>query len=273
MPIFESRDRTSLYYKDWGTGRPVVMCHGWPLNADMWEYQMLHLASHGFRCIAPDRRGFGRSGQPWSGHDYDTFADDLAALMNSLDLKDATLVGFSMGGGEVARYLARHGTSRVAQAVLISAVTPFLLKTPDHPEGVERSKFDDIRAAIVADRPEFFAKFGRNFYGVDLPGAQVSASILDWTLSMAMQASIKGTLDCVGAFSETDFRPDMTAFDLPTLIVHGDADAIVPIGVTAVAAAKAITGAKLEIYEGAPHGLWFTHAARLNADLLGFLRG
>jgi non-heme chloroperoxidase len=272
MTTIKTRDGTEIYYKDWGTGKPVVLCHGWPLNADMWEYQMTFLASRGLRCVAHDRRGFGRSGQPWTGYDYNTFADDLAALIESLDLKDITLAGFSMGGGEVARYLGRHGTKRVAKAALISAVTPFLLKTADHPEGVDRSVFDGLRAGIALDRPQFFSDFGKVFTGANRPGAKVSQGALDWTLFLALQASLKGTLDCVGAFSETDFRSDLKAFKLPTLVIHGDDDQVVPFALSGSVAAKMIPGSRLEVYKGAPHGLYFTHKDRLNADLLAFVK-
>ncbi len=272
MPSIRVQDRVEIHYKDWGKGKPVVFIHGWPLNADMWEYQMEFLASQGLRCIAYDRRGFGRSSQPWSGYDYDTFADDLRAVIKELDLRDVTLVGFSMGGGEVARFIGHHGTKRIAKAVLIGAVTPMLLETADHSNGVPRVVFDGIRTAIAADRPQFFSDFGKMFMGANRPGSKVSQGALDWTLFMAMQASLKGTLDCVGAFSETDFRADLKAFDVPTLVIHGDDDQIVPLEVTARASAQAISGARLEVYPAAPHGLYFTHKDRLNADLLAFLR-
>lgn len=271
MAMFKAQDGTEIYYKDWGSGKTVVLAHGWPLNADMWEYQMQFLASKGLRCIAYDRRGFGRSSQPWSGNDYDTFAGDLATLMETLDLKDVILAGFSMGGGEVARYLGRHGADRVSKAVLIGAVTPFLLKTADNPQGVDRSVFDGMRAGIAADRPEFFRNFGMRFMGSDRLGSKVSEGALTWTLSMALQASLKSTLDCVTAFSETDFRGDMRAFTMPTLIIHGDADAIVPIDLSGRLAAQMIPGSRLEVYPGAPHGLYFTHNDRMNEDLLAFV--
>jgi pimeloyl-ACP methyl ester carboxylesterase len=273
MPTLTTSDKTEIYYKDWGAGRPVVLCHGWPLNSDMWEYQMEFLASRGLRCIAHDRRGFGRSGQPWGGYDYDTFADDLATLLDTLDVKDATLVGFSMGGGEVARYIGRHGAKRVSKAVLMSAVTPLMLKTDDHPEGVPMEVFDGIRAGITADRPQFFTEFGKAFTGANRPKSKVSQGILTWTTIMALQAGLKGTLDCVNAFSETDFRPDLKKFNLPTLVMHGDDDQIVPIDLTARAAAKAISGAQLIVYPGGPHGMYFTHKDQINADLLTFIRG
>lgn len=272
MPVFKTRDATDIYFKDWGSGKPVVFCHGWPLNADMWESQMTFLATNGFRCIAYDRRGFGRSGQPWTGYNYDTFADDLKSLIKELDLDEVTLVGFSMGGGEVARYIGRHGVKRIAKAVLIGAVPPFLLKTADNPGGVDRAVFDGMRAGIAADRTQFFRDFGPVFMGANRPGALVSQGSLDWNLFLGMQASLKGTLDCVTAFSETDFRADLKAFDIPTLVIHGDDDQIVPFELSGQLAAKAIKGASLEIYKGAPHGLFITHKVQLNADLLAFLK-
>jgi pimeloyl-ACP methyl ester carboxylesterase len=270
MPTINARDGTEIYYKDWGAGRPVVLIHGWPLNADMWEYQMTALAAQGLRCIAHDRRGFGRSGQPWSGYDYDTLTDDVATLIDALDLTDIVLVGFSMGGGEVARYLSRHGSKRVAKAVVVGSVLPFLLKTTDNPGGVEPAMFDGIRAAIAADRQQFFAEFGKMFTGANRPGSRVSDGALRWTWLMAMQASLKATLECVRAFSETDFRPDAKAFTVPTLIVHGDDDQIVPLELSSALTAKLIAGAKLSVYQGAPHGLYLTHRDRLNGELLAF---
>ncbi|MBV9655090.1 MAG: alpha/beta hydrolase [Acetobacteraceae bacterium] len=270
MPFIDARDGTPIYYKDWGSGPPIVLIHGWPLNADMWEYQASYLASQGFRVVSYDRRGFGRSGQPWGGYHYDTFADDLRAVLDALDLRNATLAGFSMGGGEVARYLSRHGTDRVAKAALIAAVTPFLLKTPDHEDGVERGVFDDIVDALSEDRPHFLANFGKSFFGAGLLNFTVTTEILQWALTMALQASPKATIDCVRAFSETDFRPDMAAFRLPTLIIHGDADVTVPIDTTGRAAARMIPDAEYREYPGAPHALFFTHKNDLNADLMTF---
>jgi pimeloyl-ACP methyl ester carboxylesterase len=273
MPTIKTADGTEIYYKDWGAGKPVFLSHGWPLNSDMWEYQMEFLASRGLRCVAHDRRGFGRSSQPWNGNNYDTMADDIAAVMDALDLRDATLVGFSMGGGDVARYLSRHGAGRVSKAVLIGAVTPFLLKTADNPNGADKSVFDGMRAGITADRAEFFNGFGRVFMGADNPALKVSEGVLRQNHGMALMASLKSTLDCVIAFSETDFRPDMAAFTMPTLIIHGDVDTIVPIDLTAREAHKAIPGSRLEVYAGAPHGLCFTHKDKMNADLLAFING
>jgi non-heme chloroperoxidase len=270
MPFIEARDGTPLFFKDWGSGRPVVLIHGWPLNADMWEYQMLHLAAHGLRVIAYDRRGFGRSGQPWSGYDYDTFAEDVAAVIERLQLNDVVLVGFSMGGGEVARYLARHGSGRVGAAVLIGSVTPFLLQTPDNPQGAPREVFEEMVAGLQNDRPAFLAGFGRSFFGADQPASRISPEWLAWAQGLALQASPKATIDCVRAFGETDFRPDMAAFRLPTLVIHGDADAQVPLVISGRLTAQMIPNAELMVYEGAPHGLFATHKDQLNADLLRF---
>jgi len=273
MPFIKTRDDVAIHYNDWGTGKPVVLIHGWPLSGAMWEYQATFLAAQGLRVIAYDRRGFGESGKPYSGYDYDTFAEDLAALMEGLDLKGATLVGFSMGGGEVARYLARHGSARVAKAVLVSAVTPFLVKTPDHEDGVPRDTFDEMTRNLTDDRPAFLSTFGKGFFGAGMLNFTVTSEILQWASNLALQASPKATLDCVRAFSETDFRNDMRAFDVPTLVIHGDADATVPIDVSARAAARMVPGARLIEYGGAPHGLFFTDKARLNADLLAFVNG
>ncbi|WP_159993610.1 alpha/beta fold hydrolase [Roseomonas sp. 18066] len=273
MPFAKAQDGTELFFKDWGAGKPVVLIHGWPLNADMWEYQAPVLAAEGFRVISYDRRGFGRSGQPWNGYDYDTLADDLAAILEHLDLRDATLVGFSMGGGEVARYLARHGAAgRVAKAVLVAAVTPFLLRTADNPDGAERAIFDEMVEGVKVDRPHFLAGFGKKFFGAGLLNFAVSSEILEWSSMMALQASPKATVDCIRAFSETDFRGDLPAFRVPTLIIHGDADATVPIDISARKTAALIPGAELIEYEGAPHALVFTEKDRLNQDLLTFLR-
>ena len=273
MAFIKASDGTQLYYKDWGSGRPVVFVHGWPLNADMWDYQLTHLASHGVRAIAYDRRGFGRSEQPWMGYDYDTLADDLASVIETLDLRDAGLVGFSMGGGEVARYLARHGSARISRAALISAVTPYLLKTAEHPDGVDVSVFDKMVEGLMKERPHFLAQFAAQFYGKTLLDPKVSDETLQWSLMMAMQGSGRATQACVRAFSETDFRGDLGKFDVPTLVVHGSADKTVPIDVAGRQTAKLIPGAEFIEYEGEPHGLMLTAKDRLNADLLTFLRG
>lgn len=273
MSTFTTRDGVSIHYKDWGSGRPVVFIHGWPLNADMWDVQMHHLASRGLRGIAYDRRGFGRSGQPWSGYDYDTLADDLATLLETLDLHDVTLVGFSMGGGEVARYIGRHGTRRIAKAVLIGSVTPLVARRDDHLEGVDVAVFDGIRAGIVADRAAFFDGFWPLFTGSNRGGSTVSRAALGWTSVMALQGGLKGTLECVRAFSETDFRADLQRFDVPTRVIHGDDDQTAPLALTGAATAKLVPDATLSVYEGGPHALYLTHAARLNDELLAFVQG
>ncbi|NVZ64898.1 alpha/beta hydrolase [Pseudomonas gingeri] len=272
MSTFVTRDGTEIYYKDWGSGKPVVFSHGWPLDADMWEYQMEYLSRRGYRTIAFDRRGFGRSGQPWDGYDYDTFADDLAGLIEHLDLEAVTLVGFSMGGGDVSRYIARHGSRRVAGLVLLGAVTPLFIQTDDHPQGVPKAVFDGIRAGLLKDRAQFIADFASPFYGTN-HGQVVSQGVLTQTLNIALMASLKGTVDCVTAFSETDFRADMARIDVPTLVIHGDDDQIVPFEATGKLAAAMIPGARLKVYAGAPHGFAATHGQALNEDLLAFLAG
>ncbi len=271
MPLIKTSDGVELFYNDWGSGRPVVLIHGWPLNSQMWEYQAPVLAASGLRVVAYDRRGFGKSGQPWSGYDYDTLADDLHALLEALDLRDATLVGFSMGGGEIARYLSRHGAGRVAKTVLLSAVTPMLLKTPSHPDGADQSVFDKMLDGLAADRPSFLATFGKQFFGAGLLNFTVTTEILEWSLWMAMAASPRATTECVRAFSATDFRPDMAAFSMPTLVIHGTSDVTVPIDISGRAAARMIPGAKLIEYEGAPHSTFFNEKDRLNQDLLAFI--
>ncbi len=272
MPTIQATDKTEIFYNDWGSGRPVVLIHGWPLNSDMWEYQSVFLASQGCRTIAYDRRGFGRSGQSWSGYDYDTFADDLKTLLDTLDLHDVTLVGFSMGGGEVARYMSRHGGARVSKAVLISAVTPYLLQTEDNPDGAPRGIFDQMVDGLAKDRPNFLATFGKQFFGAGLLNFTVTSEILQWSQMMALPASPKATIDCVRAFSETDFRHDMAAFKVPTLVIHGASDATVPIDKSGRLSAAMIPGATLKEYAGAPHGLFFTEKDRLNQDLLAFIQ-
>lgn len=273
MPMIDALDGTRLHVKDWGSGRPVVLIHGWPLNADSWEYQARPLAEAGYRVVAYDRRGFGRSEQPFAGYDYDTMADDLAAVMTGLALEDAAVFGFSMGGGEVARYMSRHGGAGVAQAGLVSSVTPYMLKADDNPGGVDASVFEQMKDGLRTDRPEFLQTFLKQFYGVGVLSHPVSDGILRWSWAMAMMASPKATLDCVDAFGRTDFRPDMAAFRVPTLIVHGTGDDTVPIDVAGRPAAKAIAGTELKEYDGAPHGLTATHAQVLTRDMIAFLRG
>ena len=272
MSTFTTTDGTEIYYKDWGSGKPVLFSHGWPLDADMWEYQMEYLSSRGYRTIAFDRRGFGRSSQPWTGYDYNTFADDIAQLIEHLDLKEITLVGFSMGGGDVSRYIGKHGTARIAKLVLLGAVTPIFGKSASFPEGVDASVFDGIKAGLLKDRAQFIADFAAPFYGTN-QGQVVSDGVMTQTLNIALLASLKGTVDCVTAFAETDFRPDMAKVDVPTLVIHGDGDQIVPFETTGKLAAQQIKGAELKVYKGAPHGFAVTHAQRLNEDLLAFIAG
>ncbi|MBL0940348.1 MAG: alpha/beta hydrolase [Gemmatimonadaceae bacterium] len=270
--IITMRDGTQIYYKDWGAGQPVVFCHGWPLNSDSWEAQMLYVASNGFRAIAHDRRGHGRSSQPWDGNEMDTYADDLAQVLETLDVQNAVLVGFSTGGGEVARYIGRHGTSRVAKAVLVGAVPPLMLQTPENPGGLPRSVFDGIRQGVIADRSQFYQDVSAAFYGANRAESRATQGMRDAFWLQGMQSGHKAQLDCIKAFSETDFTEDLKRFDIPTLIIHGDDDQIVPIGAAARRSVELVKNATLKVYPGAPHGITDTHKEELCKDLLAFLR-
>jgi non-heme chloroperoxidase len=272
MTTVTTKDGTQIYYKDWGKGQPVVFSHGWPLSADAWEDQMVFLGNHGYRCIAHDRRGHGRSAQPWDGNEMDTYAADLATLVEALDLKDAIHVGHSTGGGEVARYIGRYGTKRVSKAVLIGAVPPLMLKTPANPGGLPIDVFDGIRANVVADRSQFFKDLTVPFYGANRPGAKVSQGLRDSFWLQGMQAGFNAVIDCIKAFSETDFTDDLKRIDVPTLILHGDDDQIVPIGASALLSSKLIKGATLKVIPGAPHGMCSTLKDQVNTELLAFIR-
>ena len=273
MPAITLRDGAELFYKDWGSGPAVVLSHGWPLSSDSWEAQMLFLAENGCRCIAHDRRGHGRSTQTWDGNEMDSYADDLAELIDALELRDVTLVGFSTGGGEVARYVGRHGTKRIAKVVLVSAVPPFMLRTDDNPGGVPIEAFDDIRAAAIADRSQLYRDLADGpFFGNNRPGADVSQGTRDAFWRQGLQAGHRNALECIAAFSATDFRGDLQRIDVPTLVIHGDDDQIVPFSVGGEASAAMIAGARLKVYPGAPHGITDTHKEQLGQDLLAFVK-
>jgi non-heme chloroperoxidase len=271
MSRFNAKDGTEIYFNDWGRGQPIVFSHGWPLSADAFEDQMFFLSQRGFRCIAHDRRGHGRSSQPWQGNDMDTYADDLAALLELLDVKNAVLVGHSTGGGEVARFIGRHGTKRIAKAVLIGAVPPLMLKTDANPGGLPIAAFDQIRTGVLTDRSQFFMDLSLPFYGYNRPGAKVSQGVRESFWLQSMRAGMPASYFCIKAFSETDLTKDLKKFDMPTLIIHGDDDQIVPIADSALLSVKLIEKATLKVYPGAPHGLCTTHKNQVNEDLVGFI--
>ncbi len=264
-------DAIEIFYQEYGTGKPVIFIHGWPLNHEMWEYQLTELPKHNLRFIAYDRRGFGKSGRPWESYDYDTLASDLHELITQLDLTFVTLVGFSMGGGEVARYIGKYGSDNIEKVVFVSSVTPFRLQTDDNPEGSEKATFDATIEKLKADRPAFLVEFGKKFYGVDKKSEAVSQALLDWNQALCLMSSSKASMDCVRSFTETDFRDDLKKINIPTLIIHGDADAIVPIKVSGDKTAALIPHAEYKVYAGAPHGLFITDKDKLTADLLAFI--
>jgi non-heme chloroperoxidase len=272
MPTITTKDGAQIFYKEWGSGQPVVFSHGWPLNADAWDEQLVFFASNGYRAIAHDRRGHGRSTQTWSGNDMDTYADDLATLVETLDLSNVIHIGHSTGGGEVAHYIGRHGTARVAKAVLVDAVPPGMVQSPNNPDGIPLAVFDQIRAGVLADASQFWMDFSQQFYGANRPGAKVSQGVHDRFWLLSMQCGLAAAYQCIKAFSETDFIGDLKKFDIPTLIIHGDDDQIVPISVAGDRSAKMIKDATYKVYKGAPHGLMATHQQQFNTDLLDFAR-
>jgi pimeloyl-ACP methyl ester carboxylesterase len=273
VSFLKTKDDVHLYYKRWGAGQPVVLIHGWPLSSDTWDFVAMRLAQEGFETVAYDRRGFGRSEQPWSGYDYDTLSDDLGSVIDELGLDDAVICGFSMGGGEIARYLSRHDGKHVRAAVLVSSVVPYMTRTEENPDGVPNEVFDQLRQGLRKDRPAFLADFFEDFYGNGTDGGGVSDEVVAWSRNVAMQGSLKATLECVTSFGETDFRPDLEAFDVPTLVIHGTNDQIVPIGATGKVVADQVEDARLVTYDGAPHGVLATHRTEIADDLLTFLGG
>ena len=266
-----SNASVKIFYQEYGIGKPVLFIHGWPLNHEMWEYQLAELPKHNLRCITYDRRGFGKSDRTWENYDYDTLAGDLNELITQLDLTEVTLVGFSMGGGEIARYIGKYGSEKIQKVVLISSVTPYMLKTNDNPEGVKKEMFDDMVDKITADRPEFLKEFGKQFYGVDMLNQPISKAMLEWNQTQCLMSSSNATVDCLRSFSETDFRNDLKKIDIPVLIIHGDADKTVPIKVSGDKTAALLPNAKYIVYTNAPHGLFITEKEKLNADLLSFI--
>jgi non-heme chloroperoxidase len=273
MPTITTKDGTSIFYKDWGKGQPIVFSHGWPLSADAWDEQLLHFASSGYRTIAHDRRGHGRSGQPWDGNDMDTYSDDLASLIEKLELRDIILIGHSTGGGEVTRYLGRHGTRRVSKAVLVSAIPPVMLKSAANPGGLPKSAFDEIRLGVATNRSQFYEDLSAPFFGANRPESKVTQGLRDQFWLQSMQAGIRGSHECIKVFSETDLTEDLKKIDIPLLIIHGDDDQIVPIDDSARLSSKLVKGAVLKVYAGAPHGLPMTLAERFNADVMSFIKG